>query len=377
MNTLAQEIRATSRWRLADWVARAWRRMGWRHVLLALVLELVRQVLGPLGGGFFYPGSTGPSWEPFASSYLDGKWAVGNLFIVYSVLVADEAFDDGVPAFRAYGLALIAMSAFVPVADWLLAPLLGWDRDKAPQMAWWAQAMLFQGSLGMSIYVYWRVTQRTMHRAQAVETQRMRNEQRVQTARLLALQSRVEPQMLFDALGRVGELHVGEPQAADALLADLIALLRAMQPGGKSDNSTVEREFALVEAWLRVTRSAAHGAAPVQLRITPEALSIGIAPMLVLPLVRAVLVVPRAAQLGWWLSAGVSGNRLTVTLQSMPEAGAEAAGLLASTDLTALRNRLAQLFGRSARLAMSPQPPALTLELPRLQEDPDDDRTDR
>ena len=130
--------------------------------------------------------------------------------------------------------------------------------------------MLFQGSLGMSIYAYWRVTQRTMRRAQAAETERVRNEQRVQTARLLALQSRVEPQMLFDALGASPSCTIAEPQAADALLADLIALLRAMQPGGKSDNSTVEREFALVEAWLRVTRSAGHGAAPVQLRITPD-----------------------------------------------------------------------------------------------------------
>ena len=46
--------------------------------------------------------------------------------------------------------------------------------------------------------------------------------------------------MLFDALARVGELHVREPLAADALLADLIALLRAMLPGAKADNSTVE-----------------------------------------------------------------------------------------------------------------------------------------
>jgi hypothetical protein len=373
MNTLAQEVPATARWRLADWVARAWRRIGWQHLLLALAIQVARQAFGPLGGIFFLPVDTGPGWE----SLFDGQQVVGNLFIVYCVLVADEAFDDGVPPLRAYGLALIAMAAFVPVETWFLAGVLGLRREKAPQMVWWAQAMLFQGSLGMSIYAYWRVTQRTLHRAQAAETERVRNEQRVQTAKLLALQSRVEPQMLFDALGRVAELHVGEPQAADALLADLIALLRAMQPGGKSDNSTVEREFALVEAWLRVTRSAAHGAAPVQLRITPEALSIGIAPMLVLPLVRAVLAVPRATQLGWGLSASVSGNRLTVTLQSMPEAGAEAAGLLASTDLTALRDRLVQLFGHSAHLAMSHQPPALTLDLPRLQEDPDDDRADR
>jgi LytS/YehU family sensor histidine kinase len=181
--------------------------------------------------------------------------------------------------------------------------------------------------------------------------------------------------MLFDSLGRVGELHAREPLAADALLAELIALLRAMQPGAKADNSTVEREFALVEAWLRVTRDTGHGSHQVQLRMTSDAAPIGIAPMLVLPLLRSVLASPRAMELEWVLSANITSHRLIVTLQSC--ASAETAELLATADLSSLHDRLAQLFGRSARLTASSQPPALTLDLPRLQEDPDDNRADR
>jgi Histidine kinase len=373
MNTLlAHDIPTPVRWRLGVWATRAWQRMGWRHVLLALALWIARDLFGPLGGAVFMP-SEQPGFELF-TLYLNGEWAFDGLSMIYCVLVADEAFEDGVPAPWAYGLAVIAMATFVSAGDRLMGFTWG---QAAPAIAYWTVCTLFQGGLVVSIYAYWRVTKRTLRRAQAAETERVRNEQRVQTAKLLALQSRVEPQMLFDALGRVAELHIADPQAADALLADLIALLRAMQPGGKSDNSTVEREFALVEAWLRVTRSVAHGAAPVQLRITPEALSIGIAPMLVLPLVRAVLAVPRATQLEWGLSAHVAGNRLAVTLQSTADTGAAAAGLLTSIDLAALRDRLGQLFGRSASLVMSPQPPVLALELPRLQEDPDDDRADR
>jgi LytS/YehU family sensor histidine kinase len=243
-------------------------------------------------------------------------------------------------------------------------------------MLFGAAGRIFQGSLAMSIYAYWRVTQRAMRQAQKAETERVRNEQRVQTAKLLALQSRVEPQMLFDALGRIGALHVREPQAADALLADLIALLRAMLPGARADNSTVEREFALVDAWLRVARDAAHGAARVQLRIAPGAQSIGMAPMLVLPLLRTVLALPNAAQCEWTLTAEAAGGRLIVTLANS-DAGAEAADLLANTDLSSLHDRLTQLFGRFARLTVSGRPPALALDLPRLQEDPDDDGPDR
>jgi hypothetical protein len=349
--------------------------MGWRHVVLGLAIQVVREVFGPLGGAFFLPGDV-PGFD-LLPRLLDGGEVFGGVSIVYCVLVADEAFDDGVPPLRAYGLAVIVLATIVPVGDWFLAGLMGWYRQGAPTMVWWAQAMLFQGGLGMSIYAYWRVTQRAMRRAQAAETDRVRDEQRVQTARLLALQSRVEPQMLFDSLGRIGALHVLEPEAADALLADLIALLRAMLPGAKVDNSTVEREFALVEAWLRVTRNAAHGADRVHLRMTPDARPISIAPMLVLPLLRAVLALPCATQPEWVLSAKPASHRLIVTLQSNVDAGAEADGLLERADLSSLDDRLAQLFGRSAQLTASSRPPTLTLDLPRLQEDPDDDRADR
>ena len=380
MNALAHEIPVTPHWRLGAWAARAWHRMGWRHVLLALVLHFARHVFGPLGGIFFLPFEPEPGFAPVVAllvGLLDGQWIVPNVLIIYCVLVADEAFNGGVPPLRAYGLAVVAMSTLIPVIGWHLAGLVGWRRMGAPSMLFAALAILFQEGLAVSIYAYWRVTQRAIRQAQAAETERVRNEQRVHAAKLLALQSRVEPQMLFDALGRIRELHVREPQAADALLSDLIALLRAMLPGASTGNSTVEREFALVDAWLHVTRKAAHGAADVRLRIAPDAHSIGIAPMLVLPLLRTALVLPHAKQPEWSLSAQIRGDRLIVTLEADADAGIDTAGLLESADLSTLHDRLAQLFGGLARLTVSAQPPALTLDLPRLQEEPDDDRPDR
>jgi Putative regulator of cell autolysis len=376
MSTLAHEALATTHWRLGGWAARAWRRMGWRHVLLALVVHVFREVFGTLGGILFLP-FEGGGRDAFVMSLLNGRWLVPNVLIIYCVLVADEAFNDGVPALRAFGLALLAMSTFVPVVRWNLAGLMGWPRMGAPSMLFGALSILFQGGLALSIYAYWRVTQRAIRQAQAAETERARNEQRVQAAKLLALQSRVEPQMLFDALGRIGALHVREPHAADALLADLIALLRAMLPGARADNSTVEREFALVDAWLRVTRNSAHDAARVQLRMAPGAQSIGMAPMLMLPLLRTVLALPDAAQCEWTLSAEAAGDRLIVTLQANADPGAETADLLASANVSSLHDRLTALFGRFARLTVSAMPPTLTLDLPRLPEDPDDDGPDR
>jgi len=388
MSVLAHDFLTTPHWRLGAWAARAWHRMGWRHVLLALLIELVRDTIHPLGGIFFAPVEM-PGMEPFLVRwYLGGGWAVSGIPMVYCVLVADEAFDDGVPPLRAYGLAVIALVIIVPLAARLLPVLTGLLQgpgqhvpgmdEGVAQLVWWSLVMLYESGFGLSIYAFWRVTQRAMRRAQAAETERVRNEQRVQTARLLALQSRVEPQLLFDALGRVGALHDREPQTADALLADLIALLRSMQTGISADNSTVEREFALVTAWIGVMRSAGHGGARVQLHMTPEARSIGMAPMLVLPLLREVLAFRGAAQGDWQLSARAAGQRLFVTLlHSNADGHADDPGVLVGPDLSPLHDRLAQLFGRSASLATSRRPPCLTLDLPRLQEDSDDNRTDR
>jgi hypothetical protein len=351
--------------------------MGWRHVGVAFAIHLMRNIFGPLGGIFLRFEPTGSSADLIALT-LHGTWLLPNLLVVYCVMVADEAFNDGIPPVRAYGLALIAIMTFIPPLTYALDGLRQEMRQFGPpSMLFGALNWLFQGSLGLSIYGYWRVAQRSMRQAQAAETDRVRNEQRVRAARLLALQSRVEPEMLFDALGRIGALHVHEPQAADVLLADLIALLRAMLPGARSDNSTVRREFALVDAWLRVTSSTSHRAARVRLRMAAGVDAIGIAPMLVLPLLRAVLTSPDAAPFEWSLSAEAVGDRLIVELTATSDAAPQTGELLTSMNLSSLHDRLTDLFGRFAHLAVSLQPPRVTLDMPCLPEDPDDDRPDR
>ena len=379
MTTLAQPVVLTPRGRLGPWVARAWRRLGWRHVAAAFLIEIVRGSIHPLGGTFFPPVEL-PGWDT-AMSLLTGSWLVTNLLIVFSVLVANEAFDDDVPPLRAYGLVVAFLVLTVPALERLFYALVippdrstGRDEGVA-QLVWWSLVILYESGFGLSIYGYWRVTQRAMRRAQAAETERAYSEQRVQTARLLALQSRVEPQLLFDTLGRVGALHARDRSASDALLADLIGLLRSMQPGAGVDNSTVEREFALVEAWLRVMRGAGRLGVDVRLEMAHESPSVGIAPMLVLPLMRSVLAVAAGATRPWLLSSSVVDRRLLIRLES--EGAGDPSGLLMQVDLEALHKRLTELFGKSARLVVASAPLALTLDLPRLLEDSDAHRADR
>ena len=381
MSTLAQPVLLTPPWRIGSWAARAWRRFGWPHIVLAFVIEIVRNAIHPLGGIFFPPVDM-PGWDPVVP-LLTGTWMVTNLLMVYAVLVADAAFDDGVPPLRAYGVVVALLVLTIPTLDRLVFAFLlqtepepGSGRTEgAAQLVWWSLAILYESGFGLSIYAYWRVTQRSMRQAQAAETERARSDQRVQTARLLALLSRVDPELLFDTLGRVGTLHATDPAASDALLADLIALLRAMQPRAGLDTSTVEREFGLVDAWLRVMRRADRAGAQVALQMSPDSARVGVAPMLVLPLLRGVLAVPTAAARPWTLRASTAGQRLLIRLESTGDG--DPAQALGQVDLKALQERLAQIFGRLARLTLDAAPLALTLDLPRLLEDPDDHRADR
>lgn len=382
MSVLAHKAFHAPTGRLKTWAAKAWRRFGWKHLLLVLPIDLVRNSIHPLGGVLFPPADL-PGWDRIGRLF-DGGFLVPGLIVVFGVMVADEAFEDGVPPLRAYGLVAIAIAIITPSVVRLQGAILislgvvehraGNDEGIA-QLVWWWQVAFYESAFGFAIYAYWRVTQRAVRRAQAAETEQVRNEQRVQTARLLALQARVEPQMLFDALNQVRSLHASDAQAADALLADLIALLRAMQPSAKKDTSAVEHEFELADAWVRVARSAGHGNARLQLHIAPEARSVGIAPMLVLPLLRSVLRLAGANQRQWLLSASVLGPRLIVTLQQAEADDAQLA--LEGIDLSSVQDRLAQVFGQSARLTVSSRPPSVELDLPRLHEDSDDDRADR
>ena len=122
-------------------------------------------------------------------------------------------------------------------------------------------------------------------------------------------------------------------------------------------------------------RGAGRQHVQVRLQVSPESAQVGIAPMLVLPLLRSVLAVAPAAIRPWSFSSYVVKQRLLIRLESKGEG--EPTDVLRQIDLEALQERLAQLFGKLARLAVSSAPLALTLDLPRLLEDSDDHRADR
>ncbi|HET7844052.1 MAG TPA: histidine kinase [Xanthomonadales bacterium] len=376
--------RPGARW--MRWIARAWRRLGWRQIALAPLLAVLTALLAPNGGLILLRG-----WglNILIADLLGGRW-VAIVPLLFAAMVADEAYRDGVRPVAAYSLALLLGWSAATVMDALGANVFGsWQFNQFR-----VKFLFVQGSLGMAVYAYWRTTLHTLGRIQRSEADRVRDRQQLLAARLLALQARVEPQFLFDALSRVGEMHERDPQAADALLADLIALLRAMLPVGTAQTSTVAREFALAEAWLRVQR---HLGRPLEVEIaaSPLAKQSGIGAMLVLPLLQEMQALPRASALAWRLSAELASSgadaaddagvprtpRLCVRLAPNVALPAAAGAAAVTPGLERIRERIAELHGGAATLAVATlggDATAYQLELPFIEETASDaDRADR
>ena len=367
----------TARRPLHALVRQAARDFGWRDVAIAFVLIVVFLAFGNRGGYLLIPLSEGnhhPIFDP-AKTYLKTFLLTGllgrTLPLVFAIRVAELAVADGARPWRAYLTTLLAATAFALAFTEGVVHLPIGPVNRAAQHVgrplWTALTFSTQAGTALVIYALWRASQRATDRIRASEGARARDLQRLQSAELLALQARVDPQLLFDALGRVGTLQRRDPLAADTLLTDLIALLRAMLPRIGSTASTVEREFAVVRAWLRVARALASPTdtiADVRVAIRADAEHASLAPMLALPLLRAVLDVPGNDRHAWRLEAHAAGGRLMVTLSAPAAAREDVATALAGAELGPLHQRLALLHGDAARLWAAQTPPLLSLDLP-------------
>jgi len=351
------------------WIRAAWARLGWRHVLLAILLEFLIVALAPGGGAWLHVGRRGPD-DPFLE-LISGPWGWQVLPTIFAAMVADEASDAGVAPFITYGGALAACAALLPVVDAGFASLVGLSTSVGG-FSWFLFIQLFlTGGFFMAAWAYWHVSSRDLVLTQTAEAERVRDQQQLFNARLLTLQARVEPQLLFDTLSRVRATHLLDNRSADTLLADMITLLRAMLPTANRPTSTVEREFGLAAAWLRVQRPLGRGA-DVRFGSPDETRGAEIGPMLVLPMLRTVIDGAAAQSGSWHLDAAVAPDpdpelphRLRIALSPRLDLPGPPASVN-SADLSPLRERVSQLYGNEGAIdwVASADRTALVLDVP-------------
>ncbi len=354
--------------RLGRWIHETLAEWGWAHTGMGLLLGTL--MLFNMGTLLF---NLGNFHLPRAWFYNVCEFGLPG---VLALRVADRAVADGVPRIVAYGLAVATVIvAGVWVVGPLLFPLVGGEPGWGPaQDVMLALNLLLPLGLATVAYAQWRSGADTLQRLNAAQVGRAREEQTLQSARLLALQARVEPQFLFDTLNRVrdGIDPAGRATAtAEQLLTDLIALLRAMQPAVGATASTVARELALVQAYARAAHTPALLPPRLLLQASPEAAQARLAPLLVLPALRSLAGDAPAGD--WALHADTRPGRgePRLHLRLLPrQPNWTTRVALNAIALGPLRERALAVHGDTARISLDGEAqPSLLFDLP-LQHEP-------
>jgi hypothetical protein len=270
--------------------------------------------------------------------------------LVAALLLADAAVAQGARARVAYPVAALAVvvgGVFVigpALMPWLgTAP--GWDFSND---FWLAIGVGVLVGLLTTGHALWRRAGLRLAEARAAEAERLARAQALQGARLAALQARVEPRLLFDALGRVAERIDADTAEADALLADTIAMLRALLPsgpgGGIAALTTLARELELVRLQARLTDDESLGPARLLVDVAPEAAAAAVAPTLVPRWLRALAPTATA----WTLHAQLADGLVRLLLVPLSGAMSEAPAPDALADIHAA---LVDVHGPGAGLA--------------------------
>jgi signal transduction histidine kinase len=175
---------------------------------------------------------------------------------------------------------------------------------------------------------------------------------------LQLLQSQIEPHMLFNTLANLQGLIEVDPALARRMLDQLIAYLRATLSCSRADSSTLEQEFALMDAYLGLMavrmgpRLSYALTLPEALRATP------VPPMLLQPLVENAIrhgLEARVAGGHIAVSAARDGAVLTLVVSDSGPGAAAACQPGTRLGLTNTRDRLAALFGAHASLVLDEQ----------------------
>jgi sensor histidine kinase YesM len=199
-------------------------------------------------------------------------------------------------------------------------------------------------------------------RAETVERQALK-------AQLRLLQAQIEPHMLFNTLANLQGLIAIDPQRAGQMLDQLIQYLRATLSVSRMETTTLDQEFAALEAYLGLM-SVRMGTRLAYRCALPDALRTARLPtMLLQPLVENAVVhglEPKVDGGMVTIEAARRGDLLEVTVRDTglglgPALPAASPPQGRGVGLATTRERLHVLYGGRAGVELLPSPPQGTL----------------
>ncbi len=190
--------------------------------------------------------------------------------------------------------------------------------------------------------------------ALAFELERETLQRQAADAKLAVLQSQVEPHFLFNTLANVQALvESGSPRAAP-VLQSLIAYLRAALPQLHDGAPTLQREAALVRAYLELMQMRMPDRLQYRIAIDPQLHTLRLPPMTLLTLVEnAVRHGIDPSERGGQIEVGAERNAAGVRLWVCDSGRGLDETQAPGTGLANLRERLRSTYGERATLTLS------------------------
>ena len=174
-------------------------------------------------------------------------------------------------------------------------------------------------------------------------------------ARLMLLQSQLEPHMLFNTLAKLRALLGRDPQRACDMLDHLVAYLRATLSASRTDLHPLQTEFSRLRDYLALMAVRMGPRLQVTLDL-PEALAaLPVPPLLLQPLVENALVLglePKVQGGHMTVPAQYQDGQLTLTVSDIGLGLGPGANPPEGFGLTQVRKRLQTIFGAFGRHEM-------------------------
>jgi Histidine kinase len=344
------------------------------------------------------PHRPAPFWRRFFSALNLAQvgWAVGGAFVV--ALLLSPIFAPSLPVVfgRTLFVAIVVLLAYTAVGQWrgasasrwalqvgavvLAAPLAtllvyaistGGDMQKMFGPERISGMVLIGGCallLGLIIGLGALYRERDAQaNAQALQfaLERETLERQAADAKLAVLQSQVEPHFLFNTLANVQALvESGSPRAAP-VLQSLVAYLRAAMPQLHDGAPNLQREAALVRAYLELMQMRMPDRLQYRIAVDPQLHALRLPPMTLLTLVEnAVRHGIDPSLHGGQIEVGAERNAAGVRLWVRDSGRGLDETQAPGTGLANLRQRLGAAYGERAELTLSAvQPQGVLAEI--------------
>ncbi|MDQ6684909.1 MAG: histidine kinase [Pseudomonadota bacterium] len=223
-------------------------------------------------------------------------------------------------------------------------------------------------ALAIAIVEFRRLETRRVEAMHRAEVDRLGLEREMQEARLQVLQAQIEPHFLFNTLANVRRLYQTDVLAGREMLLNLMRYLEVALPEMRSSSSTVERELALIEAYLKVQQIRMGERLAFSLEVAPEMRAAALPPMMLLTLVENAVKhgLNPLPEGGTIVVAGrMEEGRLRFDVVDTGRGFHATSG--GGTGLANITARLAALYGAAGTLALddnSPRGVVSTLRVP-------------